>query len=397
MDFTPIIPTQLNGIVDQELLVLAEEVCTKSAMLVGTHNIHVINGIQDLLRKVNSYYSNKIESEGTHPIDIDKAMRQEYSQDKKAKNLQLLSLAHISTQRFVEEYCSSNLNNPYSKEFILKIHSEFYNHKGMESFLNISNDDKTITMIAGELRDTDVTIGNHIAPSFLELNSIIEKYECLYKIPNFTTQALKLIYAISSHHRLVWIHPFLDGNGRVSRLALDGVIINMNLTGYGLWNISRGLARDSEKYKYNLALADMPRQGDLDGRGALSTKELTRYVKFMLEVALDQVEFMKENLNLSTLSGRIDNYILNSQQGMYDTQPLPKHTKELFKELLVYGELPRGKVQYIIGTKDRVASSLIKTLVDMDFLESNTPRGNIRIKFNSHFATHIFPQIVPMV
>ena len=49
-------------------------ICTKSAMLVGTHNIHIINGIEDLLRKVNSYYSNKIESEGTHPIDIEKAI-----------------------------------------------------------------------------------------------------------------------------------------------------------------------------------------------------------------------------------------------------------------------------------------------------------------------------------
>jgi len=395
MDFTPIIPTNLDGTIDEQLLIKAEKICTQSAMLVGTYNVNIINELKILFRKVNSYYSNKIESEGTHPIDIEKAMRKDYSTDEKSKKLQLLSLAHIKTQNFVEEYCSNSNNNPYSKEFILNIHKEFYSQKGLESFLQIKSNDTYIKMIPGKFRQQNVSIGNHISPTFDELNSVMDRYNNFYTQNKNLTQALKLIYALSSHHRLVWIHPFLDGNGRTSRLALDGCLVNMNLTGYGLWNISRGLARKSEEYKYNLALADTPRLNDLDGRGSLSTKEFKKYVYFMLDIALDQVLYMKENLQLSTLGSRIESYVLFSQQGMYKTTPLPKHSNTLFKELLIAGELARGDVKNIIGTKDRVASALIKNLIDMEYLKSDTPRGKIRINFNAHFATHLFPELIP--
>ena len=69
------------------------------------HMLHkYFMGIKELLRKVNSYYSNQIESEGTHPIDIDKATRQEFSSDSKEKQLQQLSLVHIEVQKYVESY-----------------------------------------------------------------------------------------------------------------------------------------------------------------------------------------------------------------------------------------------------------------------------------------------------
>jgi hypothetical protein len=35
----------------------------------------------------------------------------------------------------------------------------------------------------------------------------------------------------------------------------------MKLEGYGLWNISRGLARDVKEYQRYLSYADMKRQG----------------------------------------------------------------------------------------------------------------------------------------
>ena len=144
MDFTPIIPQELNGNIDNELLIKAEQVCTQSAQMVGNYNIKVINEIKDPLRMVNSYYSNKIESEGTHPLNIEKAMREEYSDNEKAKNLQLLSLAHIQTQNFVENYSLDNSNSPYSKEFIKNIHKEFYSQEGMESFRQIKDGNSII-------------------------------------------------------------------------------------------------------------------------------------------------------------------------------------------------------------------------------------------------------------
>ena len=396
MDFTPLLPNDNQGNIDTELLSMTEELCIKSATLAGSHAPQVLYGIKELLRKVNSYYSNQIESEGTHPIDIDKATRQEFSSNSKEKQLQQLSLVHIEVQKYVEGYFNGG-QTPYSRDFILDVHRELYSHPDMAHFLQIEDKEnhKIIKMIPGKLRESNVRVGQHIAPEYTELSHFFNKYELLYKIPNHATQAKKVIYALASHHRLMWIHPFLDGNGRTARLVLDGIFSCISLEGYGLWNISRGLSRRAEDYKRYLALADMVRQGDLDGRGALSTKAFISYIKFMVEVALDQVNFMNQNLKMNSLHERIERYVRLSKEGFFDTKPLPKYSELLFKELLMVGEIPRGKVMDIIHTKDRTATTLIKELIQMDFLESDTPKSAIRLKFNAHFASYIFPELIP--
>jgi len=396
LDFTPLLPNDANGNIDAELLSMAEELCIKSATLAGSHAPQVLYGIKELLRKVNSYYSNQIESEGTHPIDIDKATRQEFSSDSKEKQLQQLSLVHIEVQKYVESYFTEG-QTPFHRTFILDVHRELYAHPDMAHFLQIEDKENNtiIEMIPGELRESNVRVGHHIAPDYTELSSFFNKYELLYRIPNHATQAKKVIFALASHHRLMWIHPFLDGNGRTARLVLDGIFTSMKLEGYGLWNISRGLSSRSGDYKRYLALADMLRQGDLDGRGALSTKAFISYIKFMLEVALDQINFMNKNLKMNSLHERIERYVRLSKEGFFDTTPLPKYSELLFKELLMVGEVPRGKVMDIIHTKERTATTLIKELTQMDFLESDTPKSAIRLKFNAHFASYIFPELIP--
>jgi len=398
LDFTPLLPNDNSGNIDAELLSMAEELCIKSATLSGSYAPQVLYGIKELLRKVNSYYSNQIESEGTHPIDIDKATRQEFSSNSKEKQLQKLSLVHIEVQKYVENYFTQE-QTPFHRAFILDVHRKLYSHPDMAHFLQIEDKEKnrTIEMVAGKFREDDVRVGQHIAPDYLEIPSLFNKYELLYKTQNYTTQAKKVIYALASHHRLTWIHPFLDGNGRTARLVLDGIFTSIELEGYGLWNISRGLSRRGEDYKRYLALADMPRQGDLDGRGALSTRAFISYIKFMLEVSLDQVDFMNKNLKMNSLHQRVESYVRLSQEGLFDTKPLPKYSELLFKELLMVGEMPRGKVMDIIHTKERTASSLIKELIQLDFLESDTPKSAIRLKFNAHFASYIFPELIPQI
>lgn len=397
MDFTPLLSNDNYGNIDAELLSISEQLCIKSATLSGSHTPQVLYGIKELLRKVNSYYSNQIESEGTHPIDIDKATRREFSQDSKEKQLQLLSLVHIEVQKYVEAYFKEQERTPFSKAFILDVHHELYAHPDMAPLLQIEDtqNQTTIEMIPGKLRERDVRVGQHVAPEHTELSTLFNKYEALYRIPNYATQAKKVIYGLASHHRLMWIHPFLDGNGRTARLVLDGIFSSIALEGYGLWNISRGLSRRSEEYKKYLAIADMVRQGDLDGRGALSLKGLKAYIKFMLEVALDQVDFMSQNLRMNSLHDRMEKYVRLSKEGFFGDKPLPKYTELLFKELLITGEVPRGKVMDIIYTKERTATSLIKELIEMDYIESDTLRSPIRLKFNAHFASYIFPELIP--
>lgn len=401
MNLTPALPTNKNGEIESDLLVLAEQVCIQSAKLTATHNPHVINAIKELLRKVNSYYSNKIESEGTHPIDIERAMRQEFSTDTHERNLQQLSLVYINVQQYIEDlFENDKALNPFSVDFITDVHYQIYSQPDMEPFLKIKlekDSEEFITMEAGKLRERNVAIAKHTAPEFSELSTSLNHYEHFYKTYPYQTQARKLIHAMASHHRLTWLHPFLDGNGRTSRLVLDGTLNAIKLEGYGLWNLSRGLARDEESYRKHLALADMVRQGTFDGTGSLSAKGLKTFVHFMLKTALDQIEFMHNNLRLDTLNGRMEKFIRLSQEGLLDCEPLPKYSDLLLKELLLVGEIPRGQVKNIIGTKDRTASSLIKELLELDYIESTSPKSPIRLKLNSFFASYLFPGLVPPV
>lgn len=395
MRFSPLAPTELSGLFDDKLLEKAEYISIESPKLLGGYSDVVINEVKNLLRITNSYYSNRIESEGTHPINIEKAMKKEFSEDTEEKQLQYLSLAYIQTQIYLENSLNS-LSTPFNTDFQKKIHKEFYSYEGMENFLKIKKDDKYIDMIPGELREEDVKIGEHIAVPYQELENMMEEFNKAYNSSiKYGLKAMKILYILSSHHRFVWIHPFLDGNGRASRLLMDSLINFIGIEGYGLWNISRGLARNNSKYKSLLSAADEIRVSDYDGRGNLTNKGLYRLVDFMLDVAVDQINYMKSVLVIKELSQRIENYVEFSRKKMYRIDPLPKHTDRLLKELLIKGTIKRGEVEKIIGTKQTVASTLVKDLIQRDYIQSDTPRGDIRIKFNAHFAMKIFPELIP--
>lgn len=123
-------------------------------------------------------------------------------------------------------------------------------------------------MVSGEIRRRDVQVGRHVAISPGALPRFRERFAFVYGRRSKTETVLA---ASAAHHRLLWMHPFLRGNGRVAR----------------------GLARNVEDYKRLLANCDLPRRNDRDGRGSLSEDELGAFTEFFLQVCLDQVTFME--------------------------------------------------------------------------------------------------------
>ncbi|MDX9902251.1 MAG: Fic family protein [Aliarcobacter sp.] len=400
MYITPVIPSTTEIKLDINILKKAEAVVIESAKLTGGHNKYFIDAIKELLRITNSYYSNRIESEGTHPIDIEKAMKKEFFEDKKKKNLQQLSLIHIEIQKDLEKkVLEDSATKLYSLETILDIHKKFYSKEEMDSFLKIKHKNLEIEMIPGKLRESFVKVGNHIAPNPEELIAYFNEFETLYNQCKIESQTIKLIYTLCSHHRLVYIHPFYDGNGRISRLYLDYILQKIDLEGYGLWNLSRGLARNVKDYKKALAVADEPYRGGYDdGRGNLSLKALKEFLDFMLDVALDQVRYMASVIRIDLIASRISNYVEFSQRNMYpNIEPLPKHSQQIFLALLIHGEIPRNSVKDIINVSKPTAIKIVKELEKREYISSIEPKSPIRIRFNSHFASEIIPELFPKV
>jgi hypothetical protein len=62
----------------------------------------VLTALADLVRAMNCYYSNLIEGHDTHPVDIERALNEDYNANSDRRNLQLEARAHIAVQRWVD-------------------------------------------------------------------------------------------------------------------------------------------------------------------------------------------------------------------------------------------------------------------------------------------------------
>jgi Fic family protein len=338
---------------------------------------------------VNCYYSNLIEGHYTHPRDIDRALAQDYSADQLKRDLQLEARAHIEVQRLIDAGADSP-RPPASRGFIAWTHREFC-RRLPESLLTVENPDthERLPIIPGELRNRAVAVGRHIPPPAEDLPAFMDRFEQAYTSERLT-KPRQVIAAAAAHHRLLWIHPFLDGNGRVTRLMSHAMLLDLGV-GSALWSISRGLARRSIEYKRLLMAADEPRKGDLDGRGALSQSALIDFCAFFLECCLDQVRYMRELLGPSELQRRIELYVRDEE----DAERLPKRSFALLREALLMGELDRGRVPRLIDVSERTARRVISALVEKRLLVSESHKAPLRLGFPIDVVERWFPRFYP--
>lgn len=258
-------PLRPNG---QELRALALGVANRAERL-GRH-LHpaTLTAVAGLLRTVNCYYSNLIEDHDTHPIAIERAMRQEYESGTVPRNLQIEALAHIETQKLLEERLIMEPTLNVCEAHLLRwIHRVFHERLRLE--LRLVHDPESgqeETVVPGEFRHFDVRAGEHIPPPHGDVETALARFSSVYD-PNNHDRIEALVLLGAAHHRLLWIHPFGDGNGRVTRLMTDAYLRRIGVGGQGLWTASRGLARRRVDYKAALAAADAQRWDDYDGRG----------------------------------------------------------------------------------------------------------------------------------
>ena len=138
-----------------------------------------------------------------------------------------------------------------------------------DDLLWITNaDGARIPVLPGEFRTTKVAVGRYVAISPAAVSRFMERFEEAYAGLGAIDA---IVAAATAYHRLLWIHPFTDGNGRVARLMSHAMLRDALSTG-GIWSIARGLARREAESKEHLERCDDRRHGDLDGRGNLSTE-----------------------------------------------------------------------------------------------------------------------------
>jgi Fic family protein len=380
----PLMPEQGN----RRLEDLAVELVAKASALASQLRPIVNNAVGDLVHSMNCYYSNLIEGHNTHPRDINRALAGNYSQDSKKKCLQLEARAHIEVQRAID--LDSRSVNIVSMDYMTWIHREFCS-KLPEELLWVENPDTSdrTLVIPGELRSRNVCVGKHVPPDSNSVKRFLDRFAEVYN-PDHLSKLRQVIAVAASHHRLLWIHPFLDGNGRVTRLVSHAYLKQIGI-GTSLWSVSRGLARRASEYKDLLMAADQPRWNDLDGRGNLTAAGLQRFCEFFLEVCIDQVEFMTSLLAPSELLHRIALYV----EVEVSAGRLRKGSFPLLQEALLVGEFDRGRAAFLTGYQERQARTILHNLVKAGLLVSDGPKKPVRLGFPVNVVERWFPNLYP--
>jgi len=382
----PFMPAEGAAVLENLAFDLAREASELSAQL---HPV-VRLAVAELVRSMNCYYSNLIEGHHTHPRDIDRALAADYSSDAHRRDLQLEARAHVEVQRMIDDRLDELPRPSAASAFTEWTHREFC-QRLPESLLVAENPDtgERISVVPGQLRSRTVAVGRHVAPAPEDLEPFMLRFEQAYAATRLT-KTRQVIAVAAAHHRFLWIHPFLDGNGRVARLMSHAMLLEIGI-GSALWSVSRGLARQSVEYKRLLMAADEPRRNDLDGRGALSESALTEFCRFFLETCLDQARFMRELLDPTELQRRMELYVCDEESA----GRLPARSYVILREALLVGEVERGRVPKLIDASERTARRVVAELVDKRLLVSRSHKAPLRLGFPIDVVERWFPRLYP--
>jgi Fic family protein len=370
--------------------VIADLVAAASKLGQAFHPRSASN-LADLVRITNTHYSNLIEGHNTRPKDIERALAGDLDKDEGRRHLQIEAAAHVRLQAEIDRLAAENkLGEPAAPEFLRRLHREFYNGatKGM---LRVSGAGREFTMTPGEWRslpEHDVAVGRHEPPSSERVPDFMTYFADRYRFAPLGT-AGRLMAMAGSHHRFNYIHPFPDGNGRVSRLMSHAMALSAGIGAHGLWSISRGLSRGLKsrtEYKRMMDHADTPRQSDLDGRGNLSLRALNEFVLWFLRICLNQVQFMSGLFEIDALAKRLRGYVERNDN-------LKPEAARLLEEALIRGEFERGEIARITGLPERTARRVLNDVIAAGLLASETPKGAVSLRFPADALDTLFPRL----
>lgn len=381
--FEPLMPADARI---EPLLTKAHDLSRLATALAGTR---VPPELRSMLRSMNSYYTNRIEGQHTRPREIDQALRRDFSHNAELAARQRLAVAHIDAEAALEQrYAGADgARALYTPQAVQDLHRELFARLPAADLATAEH----APVVPGELRQRDVQVGQHVAPAHGSVARFLARWAGFYGTVRRGEAALVALAA--AHQRLGWIHPFVDGNGRVMRLHTHTALSALGYTG-GLWSPLRGFARSTDRYYALLADADVPRRGDLDGRGNLSEQALAAWIDYVLDVCMDQAAFMAGMLEFSSLKDRLEACLV------YEATVLKSGVRRealrgLHYLFLSSEEMSRGDFKSMLGLGERNATDVLGALVRRGLLASDSPQGKVRFGLPQHALRFLFPRLWP--
>nr|WP_256586594.1 Fic family protein [Pseudomonas sp. A46] len=382
----PIVPAH-PGYPD-DVLELADSLPFLAGQLDGSVAPETARRLGKLMRLTNSYYSNLIEGQYTEPAELSQRIRR-----REAKELGLLAITHIQAQEAFERVLDRRgtaiaWSDLFGAPLLKSCHRRLF-EGAKEADLRVREDR---LMLPGQLRDEsqqDGVVGGHCAPSWESVTPMLSRLQQVYGAAN--NPRAQLLASMAYHHRLAFVHPFEDGNGRVVRMVTHLQLARIGLAS-PLWSISRGLARKQDEYYARLSAADQGRRGDLDGRGQLTQAGLIEFVRFMLSVCKDQIQYTREAMAMPVLRERLER-IVQFEPRFIHAGIKPEGARALYL-LIIQGKVSRADFKSYFNLHDKTATNQLRELLTLGVVEAPSPKSReLYPGFPVWFAQLLFPDL----
>ena len=231
----------------------------------------------------SSHYSTSIEG---NPLNLDEVKTLIKNNQKPTTKAEQEVLNYFNVLNQLNNYC----DKPITKNTILSVHKD------------LTKDLLKNPEYEGKFRDTRVFIGNlhtqkinYMPPDAYKVPYLVD--ELLDWLNNSTDEMYPVIIAGILHYELVRIHPFVDGNGRTSRLMAT-LILSIHK-----FNIDNYFTLDEF---YNI-----DRQAYVDAlNSADKNHDLTNWLEYFCRGVLYSIDKVKsEVLKLAEITSKYDTAI----------------------------------------------------------------------------------------
>lgn len=167
-----------------------------------------------LVHAVNCYYSSLIEGHDTNPVDIERTMQNDDSDEPRKRDLQLEARAQVTVQGWIDQGALAGRAATHAGICEIRRRSaEMLPDQLL--WIEAPQNGERIRMEPGVGRNRDGIVGEHVAispgafPRFLDRSG---------QVHSKLGKAETTFPAAAAHPRLQWIYPFLDGNDVGTRL-----------------------------------------------------------------------------------------------------------------------------------------------------------------------------------
>ncbi|MFH1983399.1 MAG: Fic family protein [Pseudomonadota bacterium] len=370
---------------------MAQEIIAASARLEGRVARETAEALGDRLRLVNSYYSNLIEGHKTTIPEIESALKNKFDLNPEKQYAQELCAAHVQVEKqFMQRVAAAPCPNVCDRQFLCDLHAGFYSHlPDAHLYTHTGGGFTRFPVNPGRLRDVDVSVDGRSmhGPNCQSLPSLLDEFARAYSPDRFHGDD-RLVAMAASHHRLTWIHPFRDGNGRVTRLFSGLYLAVSGINKGNLWSLSRGLSRNKKQYMFELWATDSP---DSARPHLFNEDLLADFCEFFFNICLDQIGFMEKLLRLDQIEARIDWYVENRRQ--QSTQPIRPEAAKLLRAVFMRGAIARGKASDILNMSERSARRAVSALLNEGLLRSKSHRAPLTIGLPLSVLPFYFPDL----